>query len=308
MIRFWIGSSLKRGASGRHSVRSFLDTDAAPAALGAVLRAADVSSGLWEAASEQLGHREWLIESLCLRDQIPEPNLSRLLCHGSESVRAATAVGMWKGAEHGGIPERLRMAWQAAVVATVTKDYWLREMLPTDSQMAEAWLAQRIEHDDWRAYSEAANVDAAASVLDSNQRLGLLRRLSDERYDANLVQSLVGESLEVYFAVLASPKLRRHCDDPLRRTADVTWAAFARAALQHGMTAEQVAAYSTLRWGVHGGPESVYLQSMINEYEMWLNDTDSGLQQTARCATRILEQRRLRALEDERRRAIEGLA
>jgi hypothetical protein len=299
---------LEEGDAWEVLVRPLLDTGAEPAALSAVLRAADVSDELWKAVCQRLCHREGFIETLCLRDEVPEANLSRLLCHECENVRAATAVGMWEGVEHGKIPERLRVAWQSAVVATVSQDYWLREMLPTDSQMAEAWLAQRIQRDDWRAFFEEANVDAAVSVLDSSQRLGLLRRLGDERYDAKLVQSLVGESLEVYSAVLADSNLRRHCDDPLRRTADVTWSAFTKAALQHGVTAEQVAAYSTFRWGVHWGPESAYIESMIGEYEMWLDDTDTGLQRVAQCATQILSQRRSQALEDERQRGIEGLA
>jgi len=289
-----------------NALGALMDTPANDAAISVALKIPNISDALWSRLAVQFDRCCGYVEILALRDQIPEKNLRRLLCHQSDSVRAAVAEGMWQGQSHGIIPPSLLDPWRAAVTDCLSTSYWLREMLLTDPRLAEQWLRRRVESDDWRALAEEANVYAAVSVIPTDDCVAILRDLREHILDPELVRAVVGDSTDVFSALLRDESLSDLADAPLHRPADDTWRSFVLVASTLGVDATRIAASSVFRWGVHVGPESAYLQGLITEYEPWLNDKEGTVAAVARTAAEILTLRLAAALKDERRRAVEG--
>ena len=276
-------------------------------AIDVALRAPGVSDRLWSALASKLPRYGQYIDTLCLRRQVSEDTLRRLLKHDSADVTHATSVGMWTGETHGDIPETLREDWEAAVVAIDDDEYWLGEILASSPGVAARWLRARIEHDDWAALWELKNVEAACQSLDPAARLDLLRDLP-ERFVGDVVgAALVGDSDALYRQVVADGSLGDRWEDPLRRSPDDLWRRRAEIALDEGKALRDVASASMLRSDGWSGPHSAHLQSKIDDYSRWLDDPDARIREVAKQAIAWFEADRERALADERREAIEGL-
>jgi len=303
----FIDRIISEGAqSATEVVRALLGTPANDAAVSAALKSPSVDESVWSEVSDQLEAYCGYIEVFALRDEIPEDNLRRLLRHPSSPVRAATAEGMWQGRDHGAIPDRLMAEWQDAVVECASTAYWLREMLVTHPTLAERWLRRRLELDDWRALVEETNVCAAISIMSEQQRMAVLRDHHDHIDDPELLRRLVGDSVDLYEALLDDESLTRFHGTPLSRPADSTWRSFVLSAREHGVDPREVAAASVFRWGVRAGPESAYLTRLINEYEPWRTDEDSRVAEVAEIAIESLETQQNLARRNERRRDVEG--
>jgi len=294
------------GSTAAEAVQTLLGTPANDAAIGAALRSSDIPDSVWADVAEQLERYAGYVETLAIRDEIPERNLRRLLWHESELVKASTAEGMWQGSNHGAIPDALLPEWREAVVRCVSSSYWLREILLTDPTFAEGWLRRRLEVDDWRALGEEANVVAAASAMSHQQRINVMQDLMGHILEPDLVSRLVGESVEMYEALCLEESLIDFRGAPFSRVADDTWRSFVVIALDHGMDARAIVGASTWRWGVRSGPESAHLQGLAREYEAWLADEDERVREIAEAAIEALKVRQARALREERQRAVEG--
>lgn len=277
------------------------------AAVEVALRASHISEPMWATLSPRLPRYSRYIDILCLREQVPRVTLRRLLHHDSPEVTHATAIGMWTGETRGAIPDELRQEWEDAVVGIGDDEYWLEEILASSPPMAVRWLEARIESDDWRALWNRKNVQAAASIIDDDQRLDMLRRLPEHFYLDDVTTTLIGDSDDVYRQVLRDPSLNAHWEDPLKRSADDSWRRRAGISLEEGRSPQQVARASMLSSDSWSGPESAHLQAQIDEFTRWLEDPDNRIQQVASMIIVWLTERRERALVDERREAIEGL-
>lgn len=277
------------------------------AAVEVALQAARLSEDMWSALSPRLARYSRIIDTLCLRGQVPKATLRRLLNHDSAEVTHATAVGMWTGETHGNIPDELRQDWEDAVVRIDDDEYWLEEILASSRDMAARWLRARIEKNDWRALWNRKNVKSACRGLVHAQRLDLLRSLPKHFYQGGVVGALIGDSEELYREVLRDRTLGDHWRDSLQVRADDTWRRRAGIALEEGKTPREVAGASMLRSESWSGPYSEHLQSRIDEYSASLDDPVAGIREVARQAIDWLSKRKDQALVDERREAIEGL-
>lgn len=270
------------------------------------LRAPHMTDTFWEVLSPKLTQYHQYINILCLRKEVPLATLQRLLNHDSQDVTHATAVGMWTGGTHGDIPDELKQEWEDAVVRIDDTEYWLQEILKYNPAMAARWLRARIENNDWRALTNDKNVQVAASSLDDECRLDILRNLPEHFYFESLTKTLIGDSDEVYRQVLRDQSLDVYWSDPLKRRADETWRHLAGIALDEGHTPQQVAQASMSHSDSWWGPESGYLQGKIDELVSWLEDPDERIQQVAQLIIGWLSARKEHALAEERRNAIEG--
>jgi hypothetical protein len=214
---------------------------------------------------------------------------------------------MWTGETRGAIPDELRQEWEDAVVGIGDDEFWLEEILASSPPLAVRWLEARIENDDWRALWNRKNVQAAASTMDDDQRLDMLRRLPEHFYLDDVTATLIGDSDDVYRQVLREPALNAHWKDPLKRSADDRWRWRAGIALDEGRSPQQVARATMLSSDSWSGPESAHLQAQIDDFNRWLEDPDNRIQQVANLIIAWLAESRERALADERREAIEGL-
>jgi hypothetical protein len=277
-----------------------------PAAVDVALRAPHVTDRMWSVLSPKLARYRQLVEVLCMRRQVPVATLPRLLRHDSSEVAHAAAVGMWNGKTRGAIPDELKPEWEDAVVRIDDEEYWLEEILASSPAMAIRWLEARLENKDWSALSNEKNVGAAAAGMSDEQRLDMLRKLPTPSYLEETTTALIGESDNVYRQVLRDQKLSDHWEDPLRRGADSTWRRYAGIALEEGRTPREVAAASMPRSASWSGPYSAYVQGQIEEFAVWLEDPDEGVQEVARVAIEWLSARQKQALARERKEAIDG--
>lgn len=277
------------------------------AAIDVALRAPSISDEMWSALSPRLARYTQLIETLCLRREVPVDTLRRLLRHDSADVARATAVGMWTGETRGEIPDELRPEWTEAVTRIDDDEYWLEEMLASSPQMAADWLRARIRNNDRRALWNRKNVESACRGLEEAERLELLRELSAHFYRDGVAAALVGDSESLYREVLGDRSTGKSWEDPLRRPADETWRRFAGIALEEGRTPLEVASASMLRSDSWSGPYSGHIQGKIDQFSAWLDDADDGVREVAEQAVAWLREQQAPALADERREAIEGL-
>ena len=277
-----------------------------PAAIDAALRAPDLTDGMWSALVPRLARYTGTVEMLCVRDQVRSATLRRLLHHEAPDVTHAAAVGMWNGETHGALPDELRQEWEDAVVDIDDDEYWLKEMLAGNPALAGRWLKARLDADDWRAFSSRENVGVAASQLDEEQRLDMLRALPAHFHNKVVITALVGDSDEVYRQVLKDGQSGNRWQDPLQRSADERWRRYAGVALEE-QSPREVAGASMLRSDSWSGPESVHLQAQIDEYALWLGDPDQGVREVARLLVEHLSASRERALVEEHNEAVEGL-
>jgi len=276
------------------------------AAVDVALRAPRISEAMWSTLGSILARYTQTVEILCLRKQVPVATLQRLLHHDCTEVPQAAAVGMWNAEPRGSIPPELELGWEEAVVAIDDDEYWLKEMLARSPALAARWLEARIQHDDWRALSNRENVEVAAAGLDDEQRLDMLRNLPVYLFREDVAAALVGDSDDVYRQVLVDRTPSSHWEDPLQRRADEVWRRFAVIALEKRSPREVVQA-SLLRSEGWSGPYSAHLQGQIDEFAHWLEDPDAGIRQVAGLMIEWLTARRVEALAEERKEAIEGL-
>ncbi len=189
---------------------------------------------------------------------------------------------MWKGETRGAIPGELRQEWEDAVVGIGDDEFWLEEILGSSPAMAVRWLEARLENDDCRALWNRKNVQAAASIMDDDQRSDMLRRRPEHFYLDDVTTNLIGDSDDVYRQVLRDPSLNGCWGDPLKRSADDKWRRRAVIALDEGRSPQQVASASMLSSDGRSGPESTHLQAQIDEFACWLEDPDSAGGRTPR--------------------------
>lgn len=285
------------------------DPVTASAAIDVALRAAGMSDGMWACIAPILPGHGRHIEGLCLRKQMSTSTLRRVLEHESTDITSATAVGMWMAAEEGKMPKELRRQWEDAVVRINDKrhNHWVRQMLESNPRVAARWLQARIDNANWMTLLDRSTVESACKGLNRDERLTILRSLPGDSRSETVGAMVVGDNQDLYREVLQNQSAGDNWQYPLRREPDDQWRVFAGIALKEGKAPREVASASGLRSDSWIGPYSAYLQAKIDAWSPWLNDSDSGIAETAQLLIEYFSQMREQALADERRESIEGL-
>jgi len=248
-----------------------------------------------------------ILESACVRGEVPEPYLRRLLRHDDHAIVAAAASGEWHSDPVGSARKSLRSLWRNAVVRCVDDHYSLSDFFRKDSLLAFRWLKRRIESRDEEYYFRCDDhVEVAASVLTETQRRKLLSVLPQAFWARDIAKILVAKSVVLYRVLLADKDLRGIHLGPLAFLPDAEWREMALAALESGHEAMEVAGAAYGGVASWSGPESAMWAEWVSAFTPMLTDSDVRVRDVAANGIALAKARMESALREERTEAVKG--
>jgi hypothetical protein len=212
-------------------------------AILAALTEPAVPEPLVERALEDVAGLSEAIGTACLRNEIPEYRLPRLLRHPNMTLVEEIASAMWHRDPVGSIPEELRADWRRIVVDHLEEDHTLKAIFASDPSIAFEWLAGRVgrANNTVHAWHEDEPYATAIGLMNREQRQQLVEMVTPETWPCEIVSLLVGRDPELYQLVLNRSDLPSHHLEPLRGEPQSDWIPLARLALEAGYGAEEVA-------------------------------------------------------------------
>ncbi len=278
-------------------------------AISLALTTANIPDDLLEQTFASLEGHAQLIEVLCLRNQIPEHLVLRLLRHENSSVAAAAAEGEWNAEPVRTVRPSLQNDWNRVVVELVADGYWLSEVFRSDPQIAYEWLRARLrDGSDLDEPSHDRIVHAAVGALNIESRRSLLRELPDDYRMAELIGLLVNNHLDLYRELLSIERLRDFHLIPLAGNPEGVWLDKARLALAEGYRPEQLAGAVheyplVITWT---GSEAAMWQEWVERFEPLCSHADESIRQIGIAGRNWAQLAMERARERERREAVYG--
>lgn len=257
--------------------------------------------------SDRLGRFANAVEVYCIRGQVPEETLTRLLRHEDAEVAAAAAAGEWHADPRGGVREGVESDWRAAMLEAPTDQHLISDILGSDPTLAHDWLLRRLSKE--RILGDVdlkPTIGDALSALDREQKLSILRSISSGSMYHSLVAALVGDDLELYGAFLSDGELTQVHLWPLVSMPTGSWSEKARLALAAGFSAEQVAGAAFLSIIGWSGNESDMWEHWIDQFSELLSHEDEGVRSVAERGVAYARERKRRALGEERNEAVYG--
>jgi len=277
--------------------------------LRVALCAKEVSSEMLRRTLENLEGAEMLVETACLRREVPYDRVTLLLKHDSPAVAAAAAKGVWYSGEKGdSIPQELRPAWEEAVVRHVRAEYILREVFAKDPRLAEAWILARVGNDWRRNWDERGAFKLAAKALDRDARQRFVGELPPGYGPSGFYKWLVGGDPELFQRLLARDDLRSVHLEPLHGRPTGQWIALARVALDSGYSPEDLAEAPHERGWSWVGKESMMWQGWADAFGALESHEDARIRQVGQIGRERAEERMQAAQKRERAEEVFGLS
>jgi len=246
---------------------------------------------LYDKLSERLPRFSNLVRVLCMRREIPEAMLERLLQHPDIHVRIEVAIGMFRSHRPPAIAESHRSLWHSAVVAGISA------ILCSESHDHLHDLSQLV------AFEPSIAREILDSLLASERkyhglvtdkfRSELVQHLSkDERrtmlskckglIHSDLPRQLVGDDLDLFKELLATKELKQfHLDFLVGDPTNAAWAVRAKLALSAGYSHTDIAIATqggSFSWE---GGLSGYYQMWVDRFEVLKNSGDADLKRIA---------------------------
>jgi hypothetical protein len=232
-----------------------------------------------------------LIEGLCIRREVSDDMLKRLLKHSEQSVRLETALYMFRSKSETSIPKDLSALWHTAIVeelANLAKTgdgqcpYDLRELLAGDPAIARGILEEIISSKtEFHGLVARDMLHLLVAPLDKNEKRALLHRCKHLVYSP-LPYLLVGSDEEMYRELLGIAELKHFHLAPLAGDPNEgNWTVLAKLALAAGYShqslshAVQASSYS---WT---GGLSTYYQQWVDCFERLRHHIDPDIQRIA---------------------------
>ena len=277
--------------------------------------------GLLEAALVRLEGLSEVVWCACLRKQVPESTLIRLLRHEDDTVAGAAAAGEWQADPAGQVREPLRPAWRAAIVRCPEHRNGLGAILKSDPALALEWL---LAHTSATARSRVEWNHVTAEALDSldaDGRQVLLQSLPESFSDEGLIAKLIGDDLAIYRDYLREPRPNRQHLAPLRGNSregrgrldtvpDLSgdWAEKAKLALDAGYTPEEVVHAAFGRHMSWWGNASQMWEAWVVQFESLLSRPEHRIRRVGEIGRTWAAERRDWELRGERDEAVYGWA
>lgn len=255
------------------------------------------------------------IEMLCWRKEVPEKTLALLLCHPDALIAGSAAIGEWQGDPKGKVRDSLREEWERAILNINYREHWLGEILKNHPELSFKWLKTHITEQDIH-YEMLKIYKSAIQCLGNDQRRELLRMVPNNTWRHEIVNYLVGDSLELYqFLLRDNDKKGIHLlplygfeRDTIREEnlEEMSWIGKAMVALDAGYTAEEIeeAIFSPM-WSWSGN-ESEFWRRWIGNYEKLLSHRDPRIREIGEIGKKKASRELDRSLKEERREAIYG--
>jgi hypothetical protein len=274
-----------------------------------VLTLFDPPENLLAGVLQEMDGYAQLVEILCLRNEIPEHLVGRLLRHEDAAIANAAAQGEWRAGPQRTVRDSLRSDWREVVKNSVVNDYWFSEILKSDPLLAYDWLQNRISKESFELYRYERAVKAAVSTLDVDARRRILRQIPATYEFEELVDYLIGGNLDLYRDLLSDERLQPFHLVPLSGYPEGVWVEKARLALDAGYSIEEVAyvvrhfPHMELAWV---GKESDLWADWIERFDRLCSHEDERIRKVGEAGRVAVEERRDRALKQERNEAIYG--
>lgn len=275
-------------------------------------------TNLFESAFELLSGFTRLIEIHCVRNEISEQTIAKLLAHEDPGVACTAAIGEWLADPKGSVRASLLEPWRSAITryggmvsdVEVPGEFWLRQILSSHPPLALEWLRARLrlEPAPWLIDIDAPDA-AAISALDTQHRIDLLNAIPVESATAPFVREIVGSDVTVYQALLQIGMLSPVQFAPLSGRPLGPWVDNARAALKAGFSPDDIARAAYRHVGVvtWAGSESGFWDQWRLDFAALCADGDPELVHVAEVGMGIACQNRDRARAYERQSDIFGL-
>ncbi len=232
-----------------------------------------------------------LIEGRCLRAEVPNDVLARLLSHSNPVIRFETALGMFRGRDREPIPNELLGSWKTAIIEGLAllpsgqidhAPYDLERILLFQPDIKKSILEKILASGkDFHGLQIDGLLHQLVAALNQEERRELLKKCKNLSY-SSLPNLLVGRDAQLYKEFLDIPELKRFHLDPLCGDPnDTGWIALAKIALAAGYSAK------TLSFSVnsHGfswsGHLSNYYQQWVESFTQLSRHEDPALKQVA---------------------------
>jgi hypothetical protein len=249
------------------------------------------------------------IKTLCLRREVPEDSVRKLLRHEDSNLAGAAAYGEWYADPKGQVRSSLVDDWYDAIVRTRI-DYFLSEVLRQNTELAFRWLLSLLGDENVYLHDFDRSIPVAVSALDLGSKKQVLDSLPEDFGYGELVIPLVGNDVNLYKYLLENERLQDLHLIPLVWHESDEWAKKAKLALDKGYSPEKVvdACYGypigTISWS---GRESVERKKWVDRFSLLLANSDERIQEIGKIGKAHAELALQRALERERREEIYGL-
>ncbi len=244
----------------------------------------------------------------CLRNEVSEETLGRLLRHENADINSAAALGIWQAEPYGKVPDSLYSSWREAITNITFDSYWLGEILKGDSSFSFEWLEVRLSDMQFGLFRVDKAVNAAIDALNIDDRRKILRILPIEYPLGELVERLIGDHLDLYRELLNDDRLGPIHLCPLAGTPEGPWIDKARMALDAGYSPEAVAgAADSGSWNWYGEQSTIW-QERIERFDSLLFHHDEAIQKVGELGSAASEGSRDRALARERQEAVRGFS
>ena len=260
--------------------------------------------------SKMEGYAE-LVEILCLRNQIPEYLVGRLLRHEDETIASAAAQGEWYAEPEGTIRNSLHKDWRDVVLNRATDDHWLGRILKDNPRLAYDWLGTRLKEQNLVLFRYENALKTAVGALDVDSRLSILRQVPQAYDAAELVACLIDNDLDLYRVLLSDERLRQFHLVPLSGHPEGIWVEKAKLALDKGYSIEEIAhavhapyRYFSIRWN---GNESDMWADWVERFDRLCSHEDERVRRIGELGKANAKASREEALKRERKEAVYGI-
>ncbi len=261
---------------------------------------------LIDLALERLdGGAQW-IESLCLRLELPEAVVRRLLSHRDPFIASAAAIGEWTADPKGTVRESLREVWHRAVLRVPCDEWSLREILQADPSLAMEWLAERLHQNSelWRCEE---TISAALERLSVDDRRRLMATLPGDLFPSEIVQHLVGNDATLLRELLQMDTLKELHLAPLAGYPNpADWAVKAEAAVDVGYSGTDIAQAAFGRSMSWSGSESAMWNEWVLQFDTLQGHPNPRIRAIGAIGSGLATQRRDEARARERVEEIRG--
>ena len=190
-----------------------------------------------------------LIDACCLRGEVPERTLEKLLDTDIRNVALAAAVGYWNAVRRDRMPDKFQKKWRKVIAESNVEDlgntqidYWVGEILSKDADLAHAWLINLMKQNiKYLSYEAGEVAEKAIQSLGATQRNDVLAHVQESYGNEKIVRKLVGKDVEVYQFLIGINELSCYHLSPLEGPPEEDWYEKALVALDAGYSPDEIA-------------------------------------------------------------------
>jgi hypothetical protein len=230
-----------------------------------------------------------------------------LLTHHDAGVATAAAIGLWLHYREGDIPDEVRDLWRGAIVRASGHESFFGEIIRQDATLVADWLQHSLCAGHLELIHLPKGVVSAITALPESARSEMLANVREDLFAAEVINLLIGDSVEVYKVLLRTNHLQNYRFAPLAHPDHPRWADMIVMALDAGHSVDDVAT-GTLSppFRAWRGEESTMWQKLMDQFSPLLTHKDQRVRQVAELARHRIGERQKNALEREHHQAVYG--